>query len=186
MAGINKVILVGNLGQKPELKHSTNGNAMTTLSVATSETWKDKTTGEKKEKTEWHRVQLFAQRAEFAAKYLDKGSKVYVEGKMETRKWQDAEGKDRYTTEIGLGFNGILEALDKKPIQGQVQQAQVAPVATAVAQPAAVEQPPAVEQPAAGPGTGAQPAPGVGAQPAAGATAVEQPPVTAPQPPVPF
>lgn len=114
MAGINKVILVGNLGQKPEIKYSSTGNAMTNLSVATSETWNDKATGQKQEKTEWHRVSLFGKLAEIAGQYLDKGSKVYVEGKLQTRKWQDQSGADRYSTEVVVsGFNGILQMLDK-------------------------------------------------------------------------
>ena len=106
MAGINKVILVGNLGAKPEVKYASNGNAITNLSVATSESWTDKNTGQKQEKTEWHRVSLFGKLAEIAGQYLDKGSKVYVEGKLQTRKWQDKSGADRYTTEVVVsGFN---------------------------------------------------------------------------------
>ena len=115
MAGINKVILVGNLGAKPELKYSQSGNAMTNLSVATSESWTDKNTGQKQEKTEWHRVSLFGKLAEIAGQYLDKGSKVYVEGKLQTRKWQDQSGQDRYTTEVVVsGFNGTLQMLDRQ------------------------------------------------------------------------
>ncbi len=115
MAGINKVILVGNLGAKPEIKYSATGNAMTNLSVATSETWNDKATGQKQEKTEWHRVSLFGKLAEIAGQYLDKGSKVYVEGKLQTRKWQDQSGADRYTTEVVVsGFNGTLQMLDRR------------------------------------------------------------------------
>ena len=92
MAGINKVILVGNIGDKPEVKHASNGNAIANLSVATSESWKDKNTGQKQEKTEWHRVSVFGKLAEIAGQYLVKGSKVYVEGKLQTRKWQDKDG----------------------------------------------------------------------------------------------
>jgi len=115
MAGINKVILVGNLGAKPELKYASNGNAISNLSVATSESWTDKSTGEKQEKTEWHRVSLFGKIAEIAGQYLDKGSKVYVEGKLQTRKWQDQSGQDRYTTEVIVsGFNGTLQMLDRR------------------------------------------------------------------------
>ena len=88
MAGINKVILVGNLGAKPEIKYASNGNAISNLSIATSESWTDKSTGQKQERTEWHRVSLFGKVAEIAGQYLDKGSKVYVEGKLQTRKWQ--------------------------------------------------------------------------------------------------
>jgi single-strand DNA-binding protein len=113
MAGINKVILVGNLGQKPEVKFASNGNAIANISVATSESWTDKNTGEKQEKTEWHKVSLFGKVAEVAGQYLDKGSKVYVEGKLQTRKWQDKSGADRYTTEVVVsGFNGTLQMLD--------------------------------------------------------------------------
>ena len=115
MAGINKVILIGNLGAKPEVKYASNGNAIANLSVATSDSWTDKNTGEKQERTEWHRVSLFGKLAEIAGQYLDKGSKVYVEGKLQTRKWQDKEGKDRYTTEIVVsGFNGVLQMLDSR------------------------------------------------------------------------
>jgi single-strand DNA-binding protein len=115
MAGINKVILVGNLGAKPEVKYASNGNAISNLSVATSESWTDKSTGQKQEKTEWHRVSLFGKIAEIAGQYLDKGSKVYVEGKLQTRKWQDQSGQDRYTTEVVVsGFNGTLQMLDRR------------------------------------------------------------------------
>ena len=115
MAGINKVILIGNLGAKPEVKYASNGNAIANLAVATSDSWTDKNTGEKQERTEWHRVSLFGKLAEIAGQYLDKGSKVYVEGKLQTRKWQDKEGKDRYTTEIVVsGFNGVLQMLDRR------------------------------------------------------------------------
>ena len=115
MAGINKVILVGNLGAKPEVKYASNGNAISNLSVATSESWTDKSTGQKQERTEWHRVSLFGKLAEIAGQYLDKGSKVYVEGKLQTRKWQDQNGQDRYTTEVVIsGFNGTLQMLDRR------------------------------------------------------------------------
>jgi len=113
MAGINKVILIGNLGAKPELKYSSNGAAITNLSVATSESWTDKNTGQKQEKTEWHRVSVFGKLAEVISNYCDKGSKVYVEGKLQTRKYQDKSGADRYTTEIIVsGFNGVIQMLD--------------------------------------------------------------------------
>lgn len=98
--GINKVILIGNLGQDPEVRYLPNGGAVCNLSVATSETWKDKNTGEQQERTEWHRVVLFRRLAEIAGEYLKKGSKVYLEGKLQTRKWQDQQGQDRYTTEV--------------------------------------------------------------------------------------
>ena len=98
--GINKVILVGNLGKDPEVRYSPNGGAVTNITVATSESWKDKNTGEKQEKTEWHRVVFFGKLAEIAGEYLKKGAQIYLEGRLQTRKWQDKEGKDRYTTEI--------------------------------------------------------------------------------------
>ena len=98
--GINKVILIGNLGQDPEVKYMPNGGAVTNVTLATSESWKDKNTGEQKENTEWHRVVFFRRLAEIAGEYLKKGSKVYIEGKLQTRKWQDQSGNDRYTTEI--------------------------------------------------------------------------------------
>ena len=141
MAGINKVILVGNLGAKPEVKYASNGNAIANLSVATSDSWTDKNTGQKQERTEWHRVSLFGKLAEIAGQYLDKGSKVYIEGKLQTRKWQDQNGQDRYTTEIVVsGFNGTLQMLDRRddaggapsaPIQSAPTQA--APTITPVA-----------------------------------------------------
>jgi single-strand DNA-binding protein len=98
--GVNKVILIGNLGQDPEVRYMPNGGAVCNLTVATSETWKDKNTGEMQEKTEWHRVVMFRRLAEIAGEYLKKGSKVYLEGKLQTRKWQDQQGQDRYTTEV--------------------------------------------------------------------------------------
>ena len=97
---VNKVILIGNLGEDPETKYMPSGGAVTNITVATSERWKDKQTGEKQEKTEWHRIVMFNKLAEIAGEYLKKGSKVYIEGKLQTRKWQDKEGKDQYTTEI--------------------------------------------------------------------------------------
>ena len=98
-SGINKVILVGNLGQDPEVKYTAGGDAVTTLSIATSDSWKDKDTGQEQERTEWHRVVLWRRLAEIAGEYLNKGSKVYVEGQLRTRKWEQ-EGQTRYTTEI--------------------------------------------------------------------------------------
>lgn len=98
--GVNKVILVGNLGADPESRSMPNGNAVTNIRIATSEQWKDKATGDKQEKTEWHSVVFFGKTAEIAAEYLRKGATVYVEGKLQTRKWQDKEGNDRYTTEV--------------------------------------------------------------------------------------
>ncbi len=98
--GVNKVILIGNLGQDPEVRYMPNGNAVANATIATSESWKDKNTGEAQEKTEWHRVVFFRRLAEIVGEYLKKGSKVYIEGKLQTRKWQDNNGQDRYTTEI--------------------------------------------------------------------------------------
>lgn len=100
MAGVNRVIILGNLGAEPETRHLPSGGAVTNVRIATSETWKDKNTGEKKEQTEWHRVIFFNRLAEIAGEYLRKGSKVYIEGALRTRKWQDKEGRDQYTTEI--------------------------------------------------------------------------------------
>ena len=98
--GVNKVILVGNLGQKPEMRYTATQSAVANLSIATTESWKDKESGEMRDKTEWHRVVYFGKLAEIVEKYLDKGSSVYVEGKLQTRKWQDKNGADRWTTEI--------------------------------------------------------------------------------------
>jgi single-strand DNA-binding protein len=109
--GINKVILVGNVGGDPEVKFMPNGNAVTTLSIATSETWKDKQTGDKQERTEWHRVVCFNRLGEIAGEYVRKGSKLYVEGSLRTRKWQDQQGQDRYTTEI---VASDIQMLDSK------------------------------------------------------------------------
>ena len=115
MAGINKVILVGNLGAKPELKYGASGNAVTNLSVATSDSWTDKNTGQKQERTEWHRVSLFGKLAEVAAQYTDKGSKVYVEGKLQTTKYTDNAGIEKYSTSVVVGgFNGVFQMLDRR------------------------------------------------------------------------
>lgn len=100
MASVNKVILVGNLGKDPETRYTPDGAAITNITLATTDTWKDKATGEKKEATEWHRVAFFGKLAEIAGQYLKKGRPVYIEGRIRTRKWQDKEGQDRYTTEI--------------------------------------------------------------------------------------
>jgi len=115
MAGsVNKVILVGNLGADPDIRHTQDGRPIVNLSVATSENWRDKSTGERREKTEWHRVVIFNEGlAKVAENYLKKGSKVYLEGQLQTRKWQDQSGQDRYATEVVLqGFGGRLEMLD--------------------------------------------------------------------------
>src|SRR5574343_1104110 len=100
MASVNKVILVGNLGRDPEVRYTASGDAMCNLSLATTDTWKDKATGEKKDQTEWHRISLFGRQAEIAGQYLKKGSQIYVEGSLRTRKWQDQNGQERYSTEI--------------------------------------------------------------------------------------
>jgi len=113
--GINKVILIGNLGADPEVRFTQSGEGIANVSLATSEAWKDKQTGEAKEKTEWHRVVFFGKLAETVQHYLRKGSKVYVEGQLRTRKWQAQDGQDRYTTEIVVGKGGTLQMLDAKP-----------------------------------------------------------------------
>jgi len=119
MAGVNKVIIVGNLGKDPEVRFMPNGGAVANITVATSDSWKDKQTGEQKEKTEWHRVVMFGKLAEIAGEYLKKGSKVYLEGSLQTRKWTNQQGQDQYTTEIVLqGFNGVMQMLDSKPQGG--------------------------------------------------------------------
>ena len=117
--GINKAIIVGNLGQDPEVRFMPNGEAVANFTVATSETWKDKQTGEQKEKTEWHRITMYKRLAEIAGEYIKKGSKVYIEGKLQTRKWQNQQGVDQYTTEI---VANEMQMLDGKP-QQQGQQA---------------------------------------------------------------
>lgn len=127
MASVNKVILVGNLGKDPETRYMPNGDQVTNITVATSETWKDKNSGEQKEATEWHRVVFFRRLAEIAGQYLKKGSQVYIEGKLKTRKWQGQDGQDRYTTEIhademkmlgkreGMGGDGPREERSSRP-----------------------------------------------------------------------
>lgn len=112
--GVNKAIILGRLGQDPEVRHTKSGDAIANLSIATSESWKDKQSGEVKEQTEWHRVVLFGRLAEVAGEYLRKGSQVYIEGQLRTRKWQDNSGVERYSTEINVGMNGILQMLDGK------------------------------------------------------------------------
>ena len=109
--GVNKVILVGNLGQDPEVRYMPNGGAVANITLATSESWRDKQTGETKEKTEWHRVVLFGKLAEVAGEYLRKGSQVYIEGSLQTRKWQDQSGQDRYTTEVVVNVGGTMQML---------------------------------------------------------------------------
>ncbi|SQI35568.1 Helix-destabilizing protein [Leminorella richardii] len=123
--GINKVILIGNLGQDPEVRYMPNGGAVANITVATSESWRDKQTGEQKERTEWHRVVIFGKLAEIAGEYLRKGSQVYLEGQLQTRKWQDQSGQDRYTTEVVVNIGGVMQMLggrqgggDSQPSQG--------------------------------------------------------------------
>lgn len=112
--GINKVILIGNLGQDPELRYLPNGGAVANINVATSESWKDKQTGELKERTEWHRIVIFGKLAEIAGEYLKKGSQVYIEGSLQTRKWQDQNGQDRYMTEVVVNLGGVLQILGSR------------------------------------------------------------------------
>ncbi|WP_127957570.1 single-stranded DNA-binding protein [Serratia microhaemolytica] len=109
--GVNKVILIGHLGQDPEVRYMPNGGAVANITLATSEAWRDKTTGEQKEKTEWHRVVLFGKLAEIAAEYLRKGSQVYIEGALQTRKWADQAGVERYTTEVVVNMTGTMQML---------------------------------------------------------------------------
>jgi single-strand DNA-binding protein len=120
MAGsVNKVILIGNLGKDPEVRRMQDGRPIVNLSVATSDTWRDKATGERKERTEWHRVVIFNENiAKVAEQYLKKGSKVYIEGSLQTRKWQDQSGQDKYTTEVVLQFNSQLTMLDRASDRG--------------------------------------------------------------------
>ena len=121
MAGsVNKVILIGNLGKDPEVKSFQNGGRVCNFSIATSESWKDKSSGERKERTEWHNIVLQSDGlVGVAERFLRKGSKVYIEGSLRTRKWQDQSGNDRYTTEVSVGMNGVLTMLDGAPGGGQ-------------------------------------------------------------------
>ena len=116
--GINKVILIGNLGKDPETRYMPSGSAVTNLRIATTENFKDRESGEQQERTEWHRVAFFGKVAEVVEKYLKKGSKVYVEGQLRTRKWQDKDGQDRYTTEVVVSLGGTLQMLDSRPEGG--------------------------------------------------------------------
>ena len=109
--GVNKVILVGNLGQDPEVRYMPNGNGVANISIATTDSWKDKNTGQLQERTEWHRVVLFGKLAEVAGEYLRKGSQVYIEGRLQTRKWTDQSGQDKYTTEIVVDMGGQMQML---------------------------------------------------------------------------
>ncbi|VFP86226.1 Single-stranded DNA-binding protein [Buchnera aphidicola (Cinara pseudotaxifoliae)] len=114
--GVNKVILIGYLGQHPDVRYMPNGGTVVNITIATSDIWKDKNTGETKEKTEWHRVVLFGKIAEIAGQYLKKGSQVYIEGSLQTRKWQDQNGLDRYTTEIIVSVTGAMQMLGSRNI----------------------------------------------------------------------
>ena len=120
MAGVNKVILVGNLGKDPETRRMSSGDPVVNFTIATSESWRDKASGERKEKTEWHRIVIFNKNlAEIAEKYLRKGSKVYIEGALQTRKWTDKDGQEKYTTEVVLqNFRGELQMLDSRGGEG--------------------------------------------------------------------
>jgi len=109
--GVNKVILVGHLGQDPEVRYMPNGGAVANITLATSESWRDKATGEQKEKTEWHRIVLFGKLAEIAGEYLRKGSQIYIEGSLQTRKWTDQAGVEKYTTEVVVNIGGTLQML---------------------------------------------------------------------------
>jgi single-strand DNA-binding protein len=112
--GVNKVILIGNLGADPEVRYMPSGDAVANVRLATSDSWKDKNTGEMQERTEWHRVVFFGRLAEIVKQYLHKGSKIYVEGKLRTRKWQGQDGQDRYNTEIVVDINGSMQMLDSR------------------------------------------------------------------------
>ena len=119
--GVNKVILIGNLGQDPETRYTPNGNAVVNLNLATDESYKDRQTGQMVPRTEWHRVVLFGKVAEVAGQYLRKGSKVYIEGRLQTRKWQGQDGQDRYTTEVVVDMNGQMQMLDSRGDSGMGQ-----------------------------------------------------------------
>lgn len=128
MSALNKVQVIGNVGQDPEIRYMPSGGAVANLTIATSEKWKDKNTGEQKEETEWHKIAVFGKLAEIIGEYVRKGSKIYIEGKLKTRKWTDQQGQDKYTTEIVVdGFSGSMIMLDSKggnQSQGQNNQAQ--------------------------------------------------------------
>lgn len=147
MRGVNKVIIVGTLGADPDVKYAANGNAIANLSVATSEEWNDKNTGQKQQKTEWHKVAMFGKLAEIAGQFLRKGSQVYLEGKLQTRKWRDQNGQDRYTTEVVIsGFEGAMQMLGSP----RDQQSQGAQSGQMQGQPMKPMQPPQQNNQAAG------------------------------------
>ncbi|EKF6775487.1 TPA: single-stranded DNA-binding protein [Pseudomonas aeruginosa] len=122
MRGVNKVILVGNVGGDPETRYMPNGNAVTNITLATSESWKDKQTGQQQERTEWHRVVFFGKLAEIAGQHVKKGQQLYVEGSLRTRKWQAQDGQDRYTTEVIVDMHGQMQMLGGKPGNDQAAQ----------------------------------------------------------------
>jgi single-strand DNA-binding protein len=154
--GVNKVILVGNLGKDPEVRYTPNGKAVANLTLATSESWKDQS-GQVQEKTEWHKVSMFGKLAEIAGEYLRKGSQVYIEGKLQTRKWQNKEGQDQYSTEIVLDpFNGVMQMLGSKGGNGGGQQSnQAAPSGQGNNAPQNSNQQPANSNPQGSPKQGA-------------------------------
>lgn len=146
--GINKVILIGNLGQDPEVRYTQGGGAVTSITLATSESWRDKQTGEQKERTEWHRVVFMGKLAEVAGQHLKKGTQVYVEGKLQTRKWQAQDGSDRYTTEVLVdSFTGVMQMLGGRPQQGHPQQPQAPRGVITYANPAQQPAPPVYNEP---------------------------------------
>ena len=124
--GVNKVLLIGYLGQDPEMRYLPNGDAVTDITLATSDSWKDRQSGETKERVEWHRVVIFGKLAEIAGEYLRKGSQVYIEGQLQTRKWQDQNGQDRYSTEIVVNINGSMQMLGNNN-QASIQKPQPSP-----------------------------------------------------------
>ncbi|HGM9926997.1 TPA: single-stranded DNA-binding protein [Providencia stuartii] len=134
--GVNKVILIGRCGDDPSIRYMPNGGAVANLTLATSESWRDKQTGEMREKTEWHRVCIFGKLAEVAGEYLKKGSQIYVEGSLQTRKWQDQSGQDRYTTEVVVNIGGSMQMLGGNSNQAGIQQPARQPQQPQQAQPA--------------------------------------------------
>ncbi|SFR84882.1 single-strand binding protein [Marinobacter daqiaonensis] len=165
--GVNKVILIGNLGQDPETRYTPNGNAVVNLNLATDESYKDRQTGQLVPKTEWHRIVMFGKIAEVAGQYLRKGSKVYIEGKLQTRKWQGQDGQDRYTTEVVVDINGQMQMLDSRgegggasqgAPQGRPQQSSQQGNYNAPAGPQGGQQG-GYSQPAGGQGSGSMPEP---------------------------
>jgi len=190
---VNKVVLVGNLGKDPEMRYMPNGNAVANLTLATTESWKDKQTGERKEKTEWHRLTVFNRLGEMCGEYLKKGAKIYVEGKLQTRKWQGQDGQDRYTTEIVVSEIQMMDSRNNNQGQSQGQYQPNAPQQneqpqqswgnapqSAPAQQAAPQMAPAYQKPTPAP---AQQAP---QRPAAPAPQPKQAPVQYNEPPMDF